>query len=66
MLVLVAAAAWFLLARPGLRDGEARGVDVSRRQGAIDWGAVAADGISFASVKSSEGGDLTDVRFTEN
>ena len=66
VLVLVVGAAWFLLGRPGLRDGEVHGVDVSRHQGAIDWPAVAADGISFAYIKSSEGGDLTDVRFAEN
>lgn len=52
--------------RPALRAGEVHGIDVSNHQGAIDWPAVAADGISFAYVKASEGGDFTDDRFAEN
>ncbi|MEH3078746.1 MAG: GH25 family lysozyme [Quadrisphaera sp.] len=52
--------------RPSLRAGEVHGVDVSNHQGAIDWPAVAADGIDFAYVKASEGGDFTDDRFFEN
>jgi len=64
------ALAWWLLwvpnVRPDLRTGEAFGVDVSHHQGAIDWDAVAGDGIDFAYIKATEGGDLTDARFAEN
>lgn len=42
------------------------GVDVSHHQGDIDWEALAADGVDFAWIKSTEGGDWTDSRFEEN
>ena len=41
----------------------AQGVDVSWHQGAIDWRALAADHVSFAYIKASEGGDHVDPRF---
>jgi lysozyme len=43
-----------------------RGIDVSHHQGAIDWAAVRGDGIAFAYIKATEGGDHVDPRFTEN
>jgi len=43
-----------------------RGIDVSHHQGAIDWTGVASDGIRFAWIKATEGGDFSDTRFTEN
>ncbi len=46
--------------------GERYGIDVSHHQGPIDWGRVAGDGISFAYIKASEGGDHVDGRFAEN
>lgn len=47
------------------------GVDVSEHQGAIDWNAVAADGIDFAFVRAgnrgyTEGGLFADANFVEN
>lgn len=47
------------------------GVDVSEHQGAIDWQAVAGDGIDFAFVRAgsrgyTEGGLYADARFAEN
>lgn len=69
LLVGVAAALWFLLLpnwRPPLADGERYGVDVSHHQGQIEWQAVAADGIAFAYIKATEGGDFTDDRFAAN
>jgi lysozyme len=43
------------------------GIDVSRHQGRIDWGRVAAGGaIRFAYLKASEGSDWTDPRFAQN
>ena len=69
-LVLVAAAAWWFWWVPGwrppLRDGERYGIDVSAHQGPIDWERVAGDGIDFAYVKATEGGDFVDGRFAEN
>lgn len=69
VLLLVAGASaylWLPHHRPALRAGESYGVDVSNHQGAVDWPAVAADGVTFAYIKASEGGDLTDDRFAEN
>jgi lysozyme len=43
-----------------------RGVDVSHWQGSIDWTAVRGDGITFAFIKASEGGDLVDPQFSRN
>lgn len=66
---LAAAVWWFWWVpqwRPPLRDGERYGIDVSAHQGRIDWTAVAADGIEFAYVKATEGGDFADARFDAN
>jgi lysozyme len=64
------AAAWLLVGRrfgvPDRARYPVRGIDVSHHQGPIRWGAVARDGISFAYMKASEGGDLRDPRFAEN
>ena len=63
-------AAWWLLWvphwRPPLDEGERYGIDVSSHQGDIHWGEVAGDGISFAYMKATEGGDFLDQRFEEN
>ncbi len=55
----------------GNRSSAKTGVDVSEYQGAIDWDAVAADGIDFAIVRigyrgTTEGGLFTDPLFTQN
>jgi lysozyme len=44
----------------------AQGVDVSHHQGAIDWRALAADDVSFAYIKATEGADHIDTRFADN
>lgn len=51
---------------PGPEGGPLPGIDVSRWQGTIDWSAVAADGVEFAFIKATEGGDYTDPRFAAN
>lgn len=71
ILVLVGgvAAAWFWWVpnhRPRLAPGETYGIDISAHQGRIDWDAVASDGVSFAYIKATEGGDFVDDRFEEN
>lgn len=40
-----------------------RGIDASHHQGAIDWQAVAGDGVSFAYLKATEGTSYTDPTF---
>lgn len=57
---------WVPSWRPPLQGGERYGIDVSAHQGAIDWAAVAGDGIGFAYVKATEGGDFVDERFDES
>ena len=57
---------WFPRHRPSLRQGERYGVDVSHYQGLIDWTRVAADDMSFAYIKATEGGDHVDRRFAQN
>jgi lysozyme len=43
-----------------------QGIDISKYQGDIDWHRVRKDGIRFAYMKVSEGGDHVDNRFYEN
>jgi len=43
-----------------------QGIDISKYQGDIDWGLVRKDGIRFAYLKVSEGGDHVDDRFYQN
>jgi lysozyme len=65
----VAAWGWFVWLpghRPALQPGERLGIDVSHHQGEIAWSRVAADGISFAYIKATEGGDFVDEWFAEN
>ena len=57
---------WLPRYRPPLREGERYGIDVSHHQGVIDWNGVARDGIRFAYMKATEGGDFTDDRFASN
>lgn len=69
LITLVAAVGWWVVVphwRPGLRDGERYGIDVSNHQGRIDWERVADDDIDAAYVKATEGGDFVDDRFAEN
>lgn len=42
------------------------GIDVSHHNGRIDWRAVASTEVRFAYLKSTEGTDWVDSRFTEN
>jgi len=57
---------WLPGYRPALRAGESYGIDVSSLQGSIDWSAVAADGVSFAYIKATEGGNFIDPNFARN
>lgn len=42
------------------------GIDVSRWQGAIDWPTARANGVNFAFLKATEGGDVLDPAFAGN
>jgi len=53
-------------AYPGEEDYPVRGIDVSHHQGDIRWQDVAADGIAFAYIKATEGGDWKEVDFARN
>lgn len=57
---------WMSNWRPDLEAGERYGVDVSNHQGAVDWKAVAGDGISFAYLKATEGQDWVDQQLAAN
>jgi lysozyme len=43
-----------------------QGVDVSSHQGQIDWAKLHAQGVGFAYIKASEGGDFRDKAFARN
>ena len=62
---LVVAGHWIVV-NPSLASYPVRGVDVSRHQGEIDWPALAADGVEFAYIKATEGGDWIDPEFAAN
>jgi len=47
-------------------DYPIHGIDVSKYQGDIDWGAVAGSGVRFAYIKATEGGDHKDEKFDQN
>lgn len=49
-----------------IKHDYARGIDVSRWQGDIDWARVAAAGINHAIAKMTEGGTYTDPKFVDN
>jgi lysozyme len=54
------------LASPTLARLHIRGVDVSYYQGDIDWPTVRANGVTFAYIKATEGGDYLDRKFHRN
>ncbi|HYD25407.1 MAG TPA: GH25 family lysozyme [Croceibacterium sp.] len=43
-----------------------QGIDVSHHQGAIGWAALPAQGVDFAYIKATEGGDHVDRAFAAN
>jgi lysozyme len=51
---------------PSPWDYPIHGIDVSKYQGDIDWSAVKSSGVKFVWIKSTEGGDRADERFTAN
>ena len=43
-----------------------QGIDVSQYQGSINWGQVAASGISFAYIRAGDGSGYVDPKFQNN
>lgn len=48
------------------RSHAVHGIDTSVWQGEIDWATARANGVNFAFLKATEGGDLTDPAFARN
>ena len=42
------------------------GIDLSRFQSSIDWPTARANGVNFAFIKATEGGDLVDPMFDQH
>jgi lysozyme len=51
---------------PSDRRFPLQGIDVSHHQGAIDWRQLPAQGVDFAYLKATEGGDHRDRAFAAN
>lgn len=70
LLTLAVAAGLGYITRPkdpfAPRAGEHRGIDVSAHQKDIDWSRVANEGVEFAYLKATEGGDWVDEQFARN
>ncbi len=62
LILWIAAPSW----HPSEREFPIQGVDVSHHQGGVDWQRLRAEGVDFAYIKASEGGDHRDRRFAEN
>lgn len=62
------AGALFLAPRwtPSRSSYPTQGIDVSGHQGAIDWPRLRGQGVDFAYIKATEGGDFKDKHFAEN
>ena len=67
VLAIAALGYWYYMTyEPSRARFPVQGIDVSHHQGSIDWPALAADGVDFAFIKATEGGDFSDARFKEN
>jgi len=52
--------------RPSDSEHPIQGIDVSHHQNHIDWAALPAQGVDFAYIKATEGGDHRDRLFHAN
>jgi lysozyme len=69
VLTLVLATSLWLFARgwhPSDSEFPTQGIDVSHHQGRIQWPLLKAQGVDFAYIKASEGGDLRDPLYVAN
>lgn len=51
---------------PDKSEYPVRGIDISHHQDVIDWDVLRREGISFAIIKATEGGDHKDTQFERN
>ena len=51
---------------PARAEYPMQGIDVSAHQGPVDWAKLKAEGVDFAYIKASEGGDFRDKAFLGN
>ena len=68
LLAAAAAATWLAAGRwtPSRSQFPLQGIDVSHHQGQIAWAALPAQGVGFAYIKATEGGDHRDRLFAAN
>jgi lysozyme len=68
LLVVGAAGLWLFATSwaPARADYPVQGIDVSQRQGAIDWRKARADGVDFAYIRATHGARSRDGRFADN
>ena len=67
LIAVAAGSYWYYMTyEPSRMRFPVQGIDVSHHQGAIDWQQAAGDGVDFAYIKATEGGDFTDPSFAEN
>lgn len=52
--------------RPSDASYPRQGIDVSNHQGTIDWSKLPKQGVDFAYIKATEGGDFVDKSFAKN
>lgn len=60
---------FFYMTESGINEDEkypAKGVDISRYQGDVDWRGLKSEGISFAFIKATEGVEYVDPNFKIN
>ena len=62
LLIWLLAGSW----HPSEEEWPSQGIDVSHHQGPIDWAALPQQGVDFAYIKATEGGDFRDRRFAAN
>src|SRR5687768_3711582 len=67
---LLVVAGYAVLGAKAWHPSEARyptqGIDVSHHQGVIEWSLLSGQGVDFAYIKASEGGDFVDPAFARN
>ena len=66
LLLAVAVILWAPHWTPSRASYPVQGIDVSSHQGQIDWPKLRGQGVDFAYIKASEGGDFRDKAFARN
>ncbi len=64
--VVICAFSWAPRWTPSRAEYPMQGIDVSAHQGPIDWTKLKTQGVDFAYIKASEGGDFRDKGFHGN